>query len=127
MDSRMLDESKSPAQQLKDTSSTDEAVPGQIVLSTRVAPASPTEDTVPDQPVPISRMDATLPQYGPAVWPPPREMFERHRPFPIGMIVLLVAVVLLLIISSMSLLVYSASTQYSKTLSANATAQAQLT
>jgi hypothetical protein len=128
MDQRMLDESNSrQAQQPKHISPADETVPDQLVLTPQVIPVSPTEDTVPDQPVPVLHMDATLPQYAPAVWPPPREMFERHRPFPIGMIVLLVSIALLLIIGGMSLLVYSASVQYSKTLSANATAQAQLT
>ena len=110
----MLSESKSSqSQQPERISPTAETLPDQVALSSRVSPVSPT--------------DPTLPQYAPVVWPPPREMFERHRPFPIGMVALLVAIALVLIIGSMSFLVYNASAQYDKTLQSNATAQAQST
>ncbi len=91
---------------------------------------SPSDETLPDQVVlipSVSPTDSTLPQHGPVVWPPPQEMFERHRSFPIGMIGLLVAVALLLILGSLSFLIYNASVQYNKTLQFNATIQAQST
>lgn len=110
----MLNESKlSQSQQPERISPTDETVPDQVVLVSRVSP--------------VSHTDPMLPQHAPVVWPPPREMFERHRPFPIGMVLLLVALALVLIIGSLSFLVYNASAQYNKTLQLNATAQAQST
>ena len=79
------------------------------------------------QPERISPADETLPQYPAPIWPPPREMFQRHRPFPIWATLLLIALALVLIAGSLGLLVYFATSQYNNTLQASAAAQAQLT
>src|SRR5438067_11122678 len=66
-------------------------------------------------------------KYAAPVWPPPRGMFLRRRPFPIGITLLLIALACLLIVGSLGLLVYFASAQYNTTLQASAAAQAHLT
>ena len=65
--------------------------------------------------------------YAVPIWPPPKEMFRRRRPFPIGITLLLIVLACLLIVACLGLLVYFASTQYSQRLQASAAAQAQLT
>ena len=70
---------------------------------------------------------APLPGMAPLVWPPPPRTNRASQGLSTGMVILLVALSMVLIGGGLGFITYSASTQYSRKLTIQATSQAQST